>query len=115
VPLPPSLSNSRTIDATFGVGLPGFPGAPISIPGLPNPISPWLDLLNSGKEVAALVTFIVDPHNWLRLAEAVAGGMLILIGIVAVLWDTRAGEEVRQGLSAAGGSAAATAAKAAIA
>lgn len=52
-----------------------IPGTPV---GIPNP-------LGGAESLVKLFQFVGDPHNWLRVAEFSAGGMLLVIGLVLMV------------------------------
>lgn len=87
------LTSPNGGDGTGGnavnVGLPN----PLDIlPDVPNP----LDGINEVKEtlsgiagflrsVVEVIQFLTDPHNWLRIGLAVAGGLLMLLGLLSIV------------------------------
>lgn len=50
----------------------------------------------TAKSLALAVLFIADPQNWLRVAEALAGGILVLVGVLMLAKDTPAGQAVQR-------------------
>lgn len=40
--------------------------------------------------------FAIDPQHWLRVAEAVAGAVLILVGLLLLAKETPAGQAVQR-------------------
>jgi len=53
------------------------------------------DVLGGAKDVGAALVFLTNPQNWLRVGEAIAGGVLILVGIMVLVWHSPAGEAIR--------------------
>lgn len=43
-------------------------------------------------QVVRIVAFLSDPDNWVRVAEFVAGAVLVIIGVVLIVVDSKAGK-----------------------
>lgn len=64
-------------------------------------ISSVLDgTLDAIQAIAMFVAFFANPHNWLRLGEAILGAVVLLLGTVLLIRHTEFGEKISGGVPA---------------
>lgn len=49
---------------------------------IPNPLAPLGDAVKALQSLGAVLKFLTDSHNWLRVGEFILGAMLIISGIL---------------------------------
>lgn len=82
------------VDTSFGVPggiiggvIGGIPGEILGLGGL-DPTTTgqqFGEILNTVRDINKALTFLSSAHNWLRLGEAIAGGLMILIALYS--WE----------------------------
>jgi hypothetical protein len=58
------------------------------------------------QSLGEFLAFITDPANLIRAAEAIAGGVLVVVGVYFVFSTTKTGQDVIKTTGAAAGAAA---------
>lgn len=82
-----------------GVGL----GLPESIAKL-NPLEP---IASIAREIGLIVNFFTSPETYIRLAEVLAGGVLVMVGLWIVVTTTDSGQDASSKVKGAATAAAA--------